>query len=139
MKYFFLSLFLFVLTAAGCGRDQAFVYSLEYADMSSAGGISAPDTEVSDRIFDYTVSKENATQESAVSSGNELTVKKTVNINTADEAELMSLKGVGRVRAAAIIEYRKQNGDFAAIEDIMNVSGIKEGTFAKIRDSITVR
>ena len=41
-------------------------------------------------------------------------------------------------RAQAIIAYRQENGPFAAIEDIMNVQGIKEGTFAKIKDEIVV-
>lgn len=61
-----------------------------------------------------------------------------ININTADEAQLTMLKGIGATRAQAIIAYREENGPFAAIEDIMNVQGIKEGTFAKIKDEIVV-
>lgn len=61
-----------------------------------------------------------------------------ININTADEAQLITLTGIGATRAQAIIAYREKNGPFAAIEDIMNVQGIKEGTFAKIKDEIVV-
>ena len=61
-----------------------------------------------------------------------------ININTADEAQLTTLTGIGATRAQAIIAYREENGSFAAIEDIMNVQGIKEGTFAKIKDEIVV-
>lgn len=61
-----------------------------------------------------------------------------ININTADEAQLTTLTGIGATRAQAIIVYREENGPFAAIEDIMNVQGIKEGTFAKIKDEIVV-
>lgn len=61
-----------------------------------------------------------------------------ININTADEAQLTTLTGIGATRAQAIIAYREENGLFAAIEDIMNVQGIKEGTFAKIKDEIVV-
>ena len=72
-----------------------------------------------------------------------------ININTADEAQLTTLTGIGATqfttltgigatRAQAIIAYRQENGPFAAIEDIMNVQGIKEGTFAKIKDEIVV-
>lgn len=61
-----------------------------------------------------------------------------VNINTADKDELMSLSGIGESRALAIIEYREQNGFFKNIEDIMNVSGIKDAMFEKICDYITV-
>ena len=61
-----------------------------------------------------------------------------ININTADEAQLTTLTGNGATRPQAIIAYREENGPFAAIEDIMNVSGIKEGTFEKIKDEIVV-
>ena len=47
-----------------------------------------------------------------------------ININTADEAQLTTLTGIGATRAQAIIAYREENGPFAAIEDIMNVQGI---------------
>ena len=43
------------------------------------------------------------------------------------------------MKAQAIVDYRKANGKFASIEDVMKVSGIKEGTFAKIKDYIVVR
>ena len=61
-----------------------------------------------------------------------------VNINTAGKEELMTLSGVGETRADAIIAYRTENGRFASIEEIMNISGIKEGLFGKIKDKITV-
>lgn len=61
-----------------------------------------------------------------------------VNLNTADETELSTLTGIGPSRARAIIAYREENGPFRSIEDIMNVSGIKEASFAKIKDFITV-
>jgi len=61
-----------------------------------------------------------------------------VNINTADSNTLCTITGIGPSRAKDIISYREKNGGFKKIEDIMNVSGIKEGTFEKIKDSITV-
>ena len=61
-----------------------------------------------------------------------------ININTADEAQLTTLTGIGATRAQAIIAYREENVPFAAIDDFMNVQGIKEGTFAKIKDEIVV-
>jgi competence protein ComEA len=62
----------------------------------------------------------------------------SVNINTATAAELEALSGVGPKTAQTIVEYREANGPFKSIEDIMNVPGIGEGTFEKIRDEITV-
>ncbi len=61
-----------------------------------------------------------------------------VNINTADAAQLQTLKGIGASRAEDIIAYRDANGPFQAIEDIMKVNGIKQSLFGKIKDSITV-
>lgn len=61
-----------------------------------------------------------------------------VNINTADAEELMSLSGVGETKAEAIIRYREEAGGFRSIEEIMNIEGIKEGVFNKIKDKISV-
>src|SRR3989344_5699695 len=61
-----------------------------------------------------------------------------VNINTADQATLETLSGIGPSKAQAIITYRTDNGPFATIEDIMNVSGIGTATFNGIKDYITV-
>ena len=61
-----------------------------------------------------------------------------ININTATEAELCNIPGIGGTRAAAIIAYRESHGSFQKPEDIMKVSGIKEGLYGKIKDSIRV-
>ena len=61
-----------------------------------------------------------------------------VNINTADEAQLCTIPGIGPGRAKNIITYRQENGRFGTIEDIMKVSGIKDKFFTKIKDHITV-
>lgn len=61
-----------------------------------------------------------------------------VNINTATAEELCSLPGVGESRAQDIITYRTKHGAFQTIEEIMQVSGIKEGLFEKIKDKIYI-
>ena len=63
---------------------------------------------------------------------------KLVNINLATEEELSTLNGIGSSKAKKIIEYRTENGKFNNITDIMNVSGIGETIFAKIKSFITV-
>lgn len=61
-----------------------------------------------------------------------------ININTASEAELCTLTGIGTGKAKSIIAYRTENGRYEKIEDIKKVEGIKDGLFEKIKDSITV-
>lgn len=61
-----------------------------------------------------------------------------ININTASKEELESLNGVGPVTANKIIDYRTTNGRFDAIENIMEVPGIGEKTFAGLKDSLCI-
>lgn len=62
-----------------------------------------------------------------------------IDINRADAAELMTLPGIGASKADSIISYREENGGFSSIEDIMNVEGIKEGVFNRIKEHIKVK
>jgi len=50
----------------------------------------------------------------------------------------MTLTGIGEAKAAAIIRYREENGGFQSIEELMEVEGIKEGVFNKIKDQIKI-
>lgn len=61
-----------------------------------------------------------------------------ININSATQAELESISGVGPKTAQSIIEYRRQNGNFSRVEDIMNVRGIGPKKFESMKDRITV-
>jgi len=63
---------------------------------------------------------------------------KTVNINTADVKSLMTLPGVGELRARTIIAYREKNGPFSSPEQLKKVSGIGEKTFEKLKSKISV-
>lgn len=61
-----------------------------------------------------------------------------ININTAAAAELTKLPRVGEKIAARIIEYRKKNGQFKRVQDIMKVKGIGEKTFEQFAKMITI-
>ena len=61
-----------------------------------------------------------------------------LNLNTATVAELEKLPGVGAATAARIIEYRDKNGAFKKIEELMNVKGIGEKAFLKLKPLVTV-
>ena len=61
-----------------------------------------------------------------------------VNLNTASVAQLETLPGVGKATAERILEYRQKNGPFKRIEDLMNVRGVGEKSFLKLKPLITV-
>lgn len=72
-----------------------------------------------------------AAQQSAISDNK-------VDINTADAKTLMTLPGIGESKANSIIKYRESKGRFNSIEDLKNITGIKEGVYNKVADSIKV-
>lgn len=109
------------IEAAGGATQQAYIVNLNLAGTVSDGmRIYVPDSS------------------GALDSGDPAAEQNLVNINTATRAELMTLPGIGQSRADDIIAYRKSNGGFRQIDDIMQVPGIKEGAFSKIKDYITV-
>lgn len=61
-----------------------------------------------------------------------------ININTATKEQLMTLNGIGEVKAAAILEYRRENGNFYTVDELTNVKGIGEKTLEKIRARVRV-
>lgn len=112
-----------VLTEAGGFSPDASTSAVNLAGTVSDG----------DRIYIPREGEEltdTMTQAGDISSG-------LVNINTAGKEELMTLPGVGETRAEEIIRYREQHGKFTQVEDLMNVNGIKEGTFNKLKDKVT--
>ncbi len=61
-----------------------------------------------------------------------------MNLNTATQAQLETLPGIGASTAMRILEYRQKNGGFKKIEDLMNVRGVGEKSFLKLKALITV-
>jgi competence protein ComEA len=61
-----------------------------------------------------------------------------INLNTATQAQLESLPGVGPAAAKRILEFRQKNGNFKKLEDLMNVKGFGEKNFLKLKPYITV-
>jgi competence protein ComEA len=89
-------------------------------------------------LYFPTVSEAKERQESADEGTSASSDDGRININTADAAELQQIPGIGESRAEAILSYRRENGSFGSIEEIMKVSGIKDALFEKMKDYITI-
>ena len=63
--------------------------------------------------------------------------KATINLNTATVDQLQDLPGIGRATAERIVEYRQKNGGFQKVEQLMNVKGIGEKSFLKIKPLVS--
>lgn len=105
------------------------IYPLQEDDtipdiLQAAGGI-APEADSSKLII-------------RVPTREERTLPQKVNLNTAEAWLLQALPGIGPSRAQAIVTYRSQHGGFRQIEDLIEVEGIGQGIFDKIKDLITV-
>ena len=64
--------------------------------------------------------------------------RRAVNLNTATQADLEKLPGVGPATAKQILEYRQKNNGFKKVEELMNIKGIGEKSFLKLKPLVTV-
>ena len=110
-------------------------------ESKSSKSVTTTSSTPSSKSVTTTTTKPAASEKSTVTSTSSKSLSATgkVNINTASQEELDVLPGIGPVRAQAIMDYRKEHGNFKSIEEIKNVKGIKDGEFSKIEDRITVR
>lgn len=123
-----------VIEAAGGFLPEASSSSVNQAQSVTDGQQIYVPTE--QEVEDGTYSTQAATTQSSESASSDSGM---VNINTADADTLKTLSGIGDAKAQAIIAYRNENGAFGSIEDIMQVPGIKESTYASIKDKIAVQ
>ena len=121
------------VSMAGGYEDDACIEALNLAALvNDADMIYVPS------INDEAQSEAIATQNTSTQNGGSGKSDK-VNINKATKEELMTLPGIGESKADKIINYRNENGPFSATEGIMQISGIKDGLYNKIKDRISVK
>ena len=123
-----------VVLAGGLSEDAAAQYINLARVVSDGERIYIPyEGDISDDMSERLIQTHDITEGSVDAIG-----KGLININSADKNELMTLPGIGEKKAEDIIRYREDNGGFKSVEDLMNVDGIKEGTFQKLKDKITI-
>jgi competence protein ComEA len=83
-----------------------------------------------------TVSAQGNSQRASASSS--ASASAPINLNTATAAQLETLPGIGKSTAERILEYRQKNGSFKKVEDLMNVRGVGEKSFLKLKPLVTV-
>ncbi|MGN0243214.1 MAG: helix-hairpin-helix domain-containing protein [Lachnospiraceae bacterium] len=135
-----------------CGRVRnPGVYTLTEGDrvyhaIEAAGGFcknaAVDDWNLADRLTDGqkidVFSKKQARRKRKKEKQQSQMTPGTVNLNNASKEELMTLPGIGESKADSILAYRTEHGLFSSVEDIMKISGIKEGVFHQIKDKIAV-
>lgn len=112
--------------------------------ISEAGGLK-PDADMSkinraEKLKNHqsiNIANKNEVNQLVANGANE-EVSSIIDINTASEAELDTLPGIGPARAKDIISYREEKGGFESIEDIKNIKGIGEASFEKLKDKISI-
>ncbi len=100
---------------------------------------SLQEAEEGSQLWQASAANPDAWKTGSISGGNpDSQADRKINVNQATKEELMTLTGIGEVKAAAIIKYREEHGSFGSIEELKEIDGIKDGVFQKIRDDITV-
>ena len=113
------------IDAAGGARSGALLESLNLAAPLADG-------------IQILVPREGETVAPPASGGSVVGVAGLINVNTAATTELEELPGVGEVIAQAIVDYRTENGPFASVDQLLDVSGIGDATLENIRELVTV-
>lgn len=118
-------------------KDEMVIYVFSKSEMTNVNTTVKTDTTCTTTVINYDNCITTDTEKNTTEANQTETSTSLVNINTASKEELMTVTGIGASKADSIIAYRIKT-PFSKIEDIMNVSGIGESLFEKIKKYITV-
>lgn len=118
-----------VIKAAGGFTEDAAVTSVNQAEKVTDGQMLEILTET-----EYLAKRQAEQQEVQAAESDD----GRIDLNQASLEELMTLPGIGQTKAAGIIAYREKMGGFSSVEEVMQVEGIKEGVFNRMKDNIKV-
>ena len=125
-----------IAEAGGFDEQAAEAYLNQASFLTDGQQVYVPTEEEAEQAFQLPASAD--TGMAGTQAGAAETEVTGININTASKEELMNLPGIGEAKAESILRYRESSGGFRAIEDIMQVEGIKEGLFYKMQERICV-
>ena len=120
-----------VKLAGGLTEEAAGEYVNQAETVTDGGRIYVPTQE---EALEYGT----GVAETGITSGTDGKKQGKININTAGKEELMQLTGIGEAKAQSILDYREEHGRFTSTEELMQIEGIKEGVFNKIKEDITI-
>lgn len=115
------------INAAGGLRDEADTKQINFAQL------------LEDEMYIYIPEEGEETAGIPDASPDHQTKEQMIDLNKAEETDLLLLDGIGPSKAAEIIKYREENGPFQSIEELTNVTGIGEKTFDRIKERIKVK
>ncbi|MCQ2521009.1 MAG: ComEA family DNA-binding protein [Lachnospiraceae bacterium] len=136
---YFCSICCLLIFLTGCGNRAEMVGAQLYEPTSMSASQQEESTALEEETVAFDGAEDSSSAEMSSLENTEAIPDGKININTATCAELMSLNGIGKVRAEAVIAYRDTYGAFQEPEDIMKVYGIGEGIYRRIKEQITVQ
>ncbi len=126
----------------GSRVEEALARAGGYRDDAARGYINLAEPLIDGEMLRFPTEEEiqsgSFSQEGASPEGKKAPGDGKINLNTATREELLTLPGIGEKKAEDILVYREENGGFSDIRELMNISGIKEGVFEKLKDLVKI-
>lgn len=116
-----------------------YALSMPKISVSQVSSVHISSEDISENSFSAdNASPPKATSQSSTENDTSIAVNYPLNLNSCTAEELMSISGIGEVKANHIIEYREYLGGYTSVEQIKNIKGIGDGVYEKVSPYLTV-